>query len=490
MRNLPTCFLLCFCSCLWISLIAGPVQADRYALRGSLESNQRLIAQTERQFGVRLRRGLNAVAPIQRPATEIYSQARSHQPVGERRPVAKAVVAPVTTNDDVRKSKKRASIEDSNASVNDEDNADEDSDNDNDNDNDVDVTLSSSIGFDSNIDEETVATGSAFHRHDAQVSANFETDETELELEATATIVDLLKKENFSRWRMALAAEAERNFGNGSSGTLGISIDHDGLDSDTQTVEDRVFLKLEKTNNVAGLSLLGSLGFSLEPGSPAAIEDEDAEARMDSRQASLETAIALRPGSILSPYLRLGIVDVTRPGQNLQEENLNASGEFIVVGVRYRPHDELKLDVGAHFERRRFDATELDEADMAFVDVSLIWKPSSRVTFEASANRSFDDPDSGETEFGEITTYKSGIELQLSSQTELSLSAAMEDTRKLISDEKTREFTFEGEASHALSERLGVFVAVKHLTSETMSPEEEPNQFKRTQFRLGIRTKL
>ena len=397
--------------------------------------------------------------------------------------------------------------------------------------------LAGSFGFDSNFKEQTPSKGSPFHRYDAGLDFSYDTDGVEVELKSELTLVDLIKEDKINRWRLAIEADAKRDLEAGRSVALGFSHENDELDLNSQSATSKAFLELSKTAPLFGVSVRGALEYernqpsidlsgenaddsTAEAVNTDAESDTEADAEEDTEEdteaeitdgdnigsednadnliagrentvsSTIEATLRLRPQSKLSPFVKAGWTDVYIPEQDKTGGDRNATSQYVIAGLRFKPDQRLTLDLGGRFELRRTGSAETGRIRDSYADIKLEWKPVDDLSVDLELKRYLDVSFSEGATYAQTTEYTLGVDWQLKDKLSLEFSADLEESREKEIDAFSRKLELTAKSSYDLSASMGVFLALQKNWLESSQEDETTEKFQRTQIWAGLEIKL
>ncbi len=348
--------------------------------------------------------------------------------------------------------------------------------------------LRGSIGYDTNMDGENPAKASAFQRYDVKLGAEYDANDTKLDIEVDFTTLDLFRRTGANQWKFLASAEGKRTFDSGQFIGFEITREHDSLDEGSATITDSAYLVMGRESDLFEFELRGGLEYEKDRGEDAS--DDAGNFLNDIVSSSVEGTVRLVSAATISPFLRGGFTNIRYTNPNGSTVNRNATAQFGVAGVRIQLNDRLKLDVGGRMDNRQFKAASIVDAQSAFADINLVWNPVKTLEINGKIVRYLNNPDSEDSLYSEQTAYSLGMDWEANKATTLGLLASLEQTREPDIAYESNELTLSGEITHHLSEHLGIFATFEQLWSRSQTTGDPTEAYQRTEVRTGLEFKL
>ncbi|MEP4177594.1 MAG: outer membrane beta-barrel protein [Rhizobiaceae bacterium] len=379
-------------------------------------------------------------------------------------------------NDDVEKADDK----------NDNDKNNDDSDSDSDSDDGPfrsELKLTSTLGFDSNIDEEPGGRSSTVVQNEIEAAAEYERDGFFWRLEGEAAHDQSLRFSNEYNFEFAIAAQAGLDLSNGFRLSSGLGMKDDRIDSDGSQTSSG-FVELAHAGNRVSAALRGTAEFKLH-GDQTDAADNPVANELNYTKLTASSEIALLPKARLSPYLRLSLSSVEFDNGGVVNRDTEAL--TAVAGISARILGNLRLDIGGSYHAREVAGSWHNGS---FVDAKLSWKPNEKFELLASVSREFEEIEDTDGLFVDAQTYALGLKLSPTSNLDLDLEASVSDEQNIGSLTESTEYQVEAEGQYSLNDNMNLILASSVKLAEEQDEVGSQSEYEQFTVRSGIEVKF
>ncbi len=347
----------------------------------------------------------------------------------------------------------------------------------------------STIGYDTNVDEEPGGAGGGFHQQDAGFAVVRDTGEVEFAARAEATWVDYFRGSEFDGWSLQLDTSASRQLNDTYAFEILLNQEFDHLDRESTSSTSTIETALVAENTIALLRLTGGMQYVIDR-ETVDPDDDETVPRVESLRSTIGVLFLLAPDNDVSPFLRASVNNTEFTHGAVAFGDRNADSYVAVIGLRLQPIDGVTIEPGLRLEERKFRSALLPNVRNVSGDVEIRIEPVDGFALVGSGRRFIDHPDSQDTSYLITTLYELDLEWVLRRIGTLSLNASYEKTREPELLVITRDVTLGATLARTIKDRFDLFAAVEHTWSKTSEIDEPDEKYERTEIRAGVEVRF
>ncbi len=341
------------------------------------------------------------------------------------------------------------------------------------------LKLTSTLGFDSNIDESAGGRTSTVLQNNIEVAAEYQQDGLFWRLEGEVAHEQSLRFADEHSLDFAVAAQAGIDLSNGFRASSGLGLIDDRTSSDG-TLTSTGFVELAHASDNISAALRGTAEFKIHP--DQLDDDENSFANeLNYTNLSVASEIKLLPKARVSPYLRLGASNVAFV--NSGDLNRDSQNLTTTVGISAQILGNLRLDIGGRFDAREVSSSWHTDS---FLDANLAWNPTDEFELTASVKREFEEIEDTDGYFVDVKTYAVELNWSPTSDLELSLAASLSDERNFGGLTESMEYLVEAEGLYTLNDNIKIVLASSMKMAEEQDEDEIQSEYEQFTVRSGL----